>query len=61
MAKLSNREITDHNISSEDIGTLVSEYCYCLTLMKRRVSFTEQPVLPPSTGKFSLATRANQT
>jgi hypothetical protein len=43
MAKLSNKEITDDNISSEDIGTLLSEYCYCVTVMKRRVSFTEQP------------------
>jgi hypothetical protein len=31
MAKLSNKEITDDNISSEAIRTLLSEYCYCIT------------------------------
>jgi hypothetical protein len=61
MAKLRNKEITDDNISSETIGTLLSECCHCITLMKRTVSLIERPVLPLSTGKFSLATRANQT
>ena len=28
MAKLSNKEITDDNISSEAIGHSLSEYCY---------------------------------
>ncbi len=30
MAKLSNKEITDDNISSKAIHTLLIEYCYCI-------------------------------
>jgi hypothetical protein len=52
MAKLSNKEITDDNISSEAIRTLLSECCCGITQMKRRSSFTEQRVLAGSAGSL---------